>query len=86
MRGSLHRHSGPEQLNVSYQINQPNFRFNGLKEASTRRAGNDGGPASGLEDMFQGINIAGSGYGPVGTIFNGSPDCGNALAGDDAGR
>jgi hypothetical protein len=66
---------GRKQLNVSYQINNPNFRFNGLKEAfDAARAGNDGSPAlQVLENMFKGINIAGSGYGPVGTVFNGVP-------------
>src|SRR6185369_16554985 len=56
-----------------FQINQPNFRSNGLKEAfDAARAGNDSSPSlKVLEDMFKGINIAGAGFGPVGTVFNG---------------
>src|SRR5439155_14942232 len=56
-----------------FQIKQPNFRTNGLKEAfDAARAGNDSSPAlKVLEDMFKGINIAGTGFGPVGTVFNG---------------
>src|SRR5437870_9661200 len=64
---------GRRQLNAAFQINQPNFRFNGLKDAfDAARAGNDGSPAlKVLEDMFKGINIAGAGFGPVGSVFNG---------------
>src|SRR5437868_5095229 len=64
---------GRRQLNAAFQINQPNFRTNGLKEAfDAARAGNDSSPAlKVLEDMFKGINLAGTGFGPVGTVFNG---------------
>jgi hypothetical protein len=64
---------GRRQWNSNFQINQPNFLFNGLKEAfDAARAGNDSSPAlQVLENMFKGINIAGAGFGPVGTTFNG---------------
>jgi len=53
----------------SLDLNAPNFRTNGLKEAfDAARAGRD--PAL-LDQMFNGINIAGAGFGPVGTTFNG---------------
>jgi len=57
---------GRKQLNAAFQINQPNFRTNGLKAAfDAARAGDDSSPAlKVLEDMFKGINIAGTG--PVG--------------------
>jgi hypothetical protein len=66
---------GRKQWNAAFQINQPNFLFNGLKEAfDAARAGNDASPdLQVLENMFQGINIAGPGYGPVGSTFNGVP-------------
>jgi hypothetical protein len=62
-----------KQWNPQVNINQPNFLYNGLKEAfDAARAGNDSSPAlQVLEDMFAGINIAGTGFGPVGTTFNG---------------
>ena len=64
---------GRKQWNAAFQINQPNFLLNGLKEAfDAARAGNDSSPAlQVLENMFKGINIAGAGFGPVGTVFNG---------------
>src|SRR5262249_47741557 len=64
---------GRKQLNAAFQINQPNFRTNGLKDAfDAARSGNDGSPAlKVLEGLFKGINIAGTGFGPVGTVFNG---------------
>src|SRR5262249_50553853 len=50
-------------------LNGRNFLTNGLKEAfDTARAG---GESELLDAMFNNINIAGAGYGPVGTIFNG---------------
>ena len=69
---------GRRQWNSNFQINQPNFLFNGLKEAfDAARAGNDGSPAlQVLENMFKGINIAGAGFGPVGrcsTAFSRPP-------------
>ncbi len=64
---------GRKQWNAAFQINQPNFLFNGLNEAfDAARAGNDSSPAlQVLENMFRGINIAGAGFGPVGSTFNG---------------
>ena len=65
---------GRRQWNSNFQINQPNFLFNGLKDAfDAARAGNDSSPAlQVLENMFKGINIAGTpDSGPVGIVFNG---------------
>jgi hypothetical protein len=64
---------GRKQWNAAFQINQPNFLFNGLKEAfDAARAGDDNSSSlQVLENMFRGINIAGTGYGPVGSTFNG---------------
>lgn len=64
---------GRRQWNSNFQLNQPNFLSNGLKEAfDAARAGNDSSPAlQVLETMFKGINIAGNGFGPVGTVFGG---------------
>ncbi|MBI2149587.1 MAG: TonB-dependent receptor, partial [Acidobacteria bacterium] len=66
---------GRKQWNVALQINQPNFIYNGLKDAfDAARAGNDSSPAlQVLENMFRGINIAGAGFGPVGSTVNGVP-------------
>ena len=62
-----------KQWNPVVNINQPNFLYNGLKEAfDAARAGNDSSPSlQVLENMFRGINIAGAGFGPVGSTFNG---------------
>jgi hypothetical protein len=50
-------------------INAPNFLYNGLKEAfDSVRAG---GESALLDQMFRGLNIAGSGFGAVGTTLNG---------------
>src|SRR5262249_54011409 len=65
---------GRKQLNAAFQINQPNFRTNGLKDAfDAARAGDDSSPAlKVLDDMFRGINIAGgTGSGAVGSTVNG---------------
>jgi hypothetical protein len=64
-----------KQWNPVVNINQPNFLYNGLKDAfDAARAGNDSSPAlQVLENMFKGINVAGSGFGPVGSTFNGVP-------------
>jgi hypothetical protein len=60
---------GRKQWNVQFQVNQPNFLTNGLREAfDTVRAG---GESELLERMFKGINIVGTGFGPVGTVVNG---------------
>ena len=68
-----------KQWDPVVNINQPNFLYNGLKEAfDAARAGIDSSPSlTVLEDMFKGMNIAGSGCttptgattpcGPVGT-------------------
>ena len=63
-----------KQWDPVVNINQPNFLYNGLKEAfDAARAGNDSSPAlKVLEDMFKGINIAGiMAFGPVGSPFGG---------------
>src|SRR5678815_3052913 len=57
------------KLYDSVNINSPNFLYNGLKEAfDTARTG---GESALLDQMFKGINIAGTGFGAVGTVFNG---------------
>ena len=62
-----------KQWDPVVNINQPNFLYNGLKEAfDAARAGDDSSPAlKVLEDMFKGMNIAGTGFGPVGAPFGG---------------
>src|SRR6185369_12927139 len=64
---------GRKKWNACFNINQPNFLYNGLKEAfDAARAGDDSNPAlQVLENMFNGINIAGAGFGAVGSTFNG---------------
>lgn len=64
---------GRRQWNTNFQINQPNFLFNGLKAAfDAARVGNDSSPdLQVLERMFKGVNIAGTGFGPVGSTVNG---------------
>jgi hypothetical protein len=57
------------KLYGSININAPNFLYNGLKEAFD--AARSGGESALLDQMFQGINIAGAGFGAVGTTFNG---------------
>ena len=61
-----------KQWDPVVNINQPNFLYNGLKAAfDAARAGDDSSPAlQVLEDMFRGMNIAGNGFGPVGSTFN----------------
>ena len=55
-------------------INAPNFLTNGLKQAfDAARAGQN---SALLDQMFNGINIAGPGFGPVGTTVNGVPQTG----------
>jgi len=62
---------GRKQWNVQFQTNNPNFLTNGLKEAfDAIRAG---GESELLERMFNGINIAGAGFGPVGRTTDGVP-------------
>jgi hypothetical protein len=57
------------KLYDSVNLNSSNFLYNGLKEAfDSARAG---GESELLDRMFQGINIAGNGFGAVGTSFNG---------------
>jgi hypothetical protein len=62
-----------KQWNPQVNVNQPNFLYNGLKEAfDAARSGNDSSPAlQVLENMFRGINIAGANFGPVGSTVNG---------------
>ncbi|MBI4472063.1 MAG: TonB-dependent receptor [Acidobacteria bacterium] len=50
-------------------LNSRNFLTNGLKEAFD--AARYGRESELLDRMFNGINIAGAGYGPVGTVVNG---------------
>jgi hypothetical protein len=50
-------------------LNDPNLISNGLKDAF--QAARDGGESTLLDNMFKGVNYAGSGYGPVGTEVNG---------------
>jgi hypothetical protein len=58
-----------KQRSAQNDINIPNFLYNGLKEAFD--AVRAGGEAELLTRMLNGINIAGSGFGPIGTVFNG---------------
>src|SRR5437867_9331115 len=55
-------------------LNVSNFVTNGLKEAFD--AARAGGESALLDRMFNGINIAGTGFGPVGTTLNGVPQTG----------
>jgi len=57
------------KLYSNIELNSPNFLFNGLKEAFD--AARSGGESALLDQMFKGINIAGAGFGAVGTVFNG---------------
>jgi hypothetical protein len=57
------------KLYGTVEINSANFLFNGLKEAFD--AARSGGESALLDQMFRGVNIAGTGFGPVGTVFNG---------------
>ncbi|PYS38943.1 MAG: hypothetical protein DMG14_15775 [Acidobacteria bacterium] len=57
------------KLYSNIELNSPNFLFNGLKEAFD--AARSGGESALLDQMFKGINIAGAGFGPVGTVSNG---------------
>jgi hypothetical protein len=58
-----------KQRSAANNINIPNFLFNGLKEGFD--AVRSGGESDLLNQIFNGINIAGNGFGPVGTSFNG---------------
>jgi hypothetical protein len=60
---------GRKQRSASNNINVPNFRLNGLKEAFD--AVRAGGESELLNRMFNGINVAGAGFGAVGTSLNG---------------
>jgi hypothetical protein len=62
------------KLYGSMNLNIPNFLDNGLKGAFD--AARAGGESQLLDQMFNGINIAGNGFGPVGTVFNGVPQTG----------
>ncbi len=50
-------------------LNSRNYLTNGLKDAFD--AARAGGESALLDKMFNGINVAGAGYGPVGTMLNG---------------
>jgi len=62
------------KLYGSMNLNIPNFLHNGLKEAFD--AARAGGESELLDRMFNGINVAGNGFGAVGTVFNGVPQTG----------
>jgi hypothetical protein len=53
----------------SFDLNVPNFTTNGLKQAFDLARAGQNSPL--LDQMFKGINIAGAGFGPVGTVLNG---------------
>src|SRR5262245_38739885 len=57
------------KLYGTIELNSPNFLYNGLKEAFD--AARTGGESALLDQMFKGINIAGTGFGAVGSVFNG---------------
>jgi hypothetical protein len=57
------------KLNETINLNSPNFIYNGLKEAFD--SARSGGESALLDQMFRGMNIAGAGFGAVGTTFNG---------------
>src|SRR5262249_5493662 len=58
----------------TFDLNAPSFLPNGLKEAFD--AARSGGESALLDQMFNGINIAGTGFGPVGTTVNTVPQTG----------
>jgi hypothetical protein len=60
---------GRKQRSAANNINVANFRTNGLKEAFDTVRG--GGESALLNQIFNGINIAGAGFGPVGTTVAG---------------
>jgi hypothetical protein len=62
---------GRKQWNAQLQINQTNFLTNGLKEAFD--AVRAGGESDLLNRMFNGVNIAGTGFGAIGTDFSSVP-------------
>jgi hypothetical protein len=62
------------KLYGSIDLNSSNFLYNGLKEAFD--AARAGGESAVLNQIFNGINIAGAGFGAVGTTFNGVPQTG----------
>ena len=61
---SLSRHSGPEAMERPASDQSTQFPDNGLKEAFD--AVRAGGESELLNQIFNGINIAGNGFGPVG--------------------
>jgi hypothetical protein len=60
------------KLPGNIDLNAVNFRSNGLKQAFDKARRGDDSPDI-LDKMFAGLNIAGPGFGPVGTTFNGVP-------------
>ena len=60
---------GRKQRSASNNINAPNFRSNGLNDAFD--AVRTGGESDLLNRIFNGINVAGAGFGPVGTTLSG---------------
>ena len=57
------------KLYGTINLNAPDFLYNGLKEAFDAARAGEESPL--LDQMFKGINIAGAGFGPVGTVVNG---------------
>jgi hypothetical protein len=57
------------KLFADLPLNSPNFLTNGLKEAFD--AARNGEESELLDRMFAGMNIAGAGFGAVGTLFQG---------------
>ena len=70
------RYTGTRGLKLfgDLPLNSRNFLTNGLKEAFD--AARYGQESELLDRMFHGVNIAGAGHGPVGTVFNGVPQTG----------
>jgi len=60
------------KLPGNMDLNSVNFKNNGLKEAFDKIRRGDDTPGI-LDQMFAGLNIAGSGFGPVGTVLNNVP-------------
>jgi Carboxypeptidase regulatory-like domain len=62
------------KLPTNLDLNSNNFLYNGLKQAFDAARRGDESPL--LDQMFAGLNIAGAGFGPVGTTLNGVPQTG----------
>src|SRR5215471_11152038 len=60
------------KLPGNMDLNSVNFKNNGLKDAFDKIRRGDDTPGI-LDQMFAGLNIAGTGFGPVGTVLSGVP-------------